>query len=298
MRAPHFPWLWLVALAASFSIGGAAQEPSLLPAGRPSVAQVTKTLEELAASPDVESRKEASVYLAVHLSAPEQIQVLWKLFEDSDPGVREEALLTLAIVSPERHFSHDNAVKFASYLQDRLKKYKLCSAPGEPVPDDDLRMVCLQAKALTALYRHHNLISVWSYRREWQYEALVSLSISSVFRSREDSKYDSVFLYLFSEVDEPEAALRVLPVITETLPRIGGMRALNLLMNLSKHPLLGEGRALRLHLAISAAPLVNSIRTRIENEPATPTDRQIAKGNLLSLENNLRAEIARNQPRL
>lgn len=203
MRAPHLLWHWLVALAASSPIAVVAQEPSSLPAGRPSVAQVTKTLEELAASPEIESRKEASDYLAVHLSAPEQIQVLWKLFEDSDPGVREEALLTLAMVSPDRHFSHDNAVKFASYLQDRLKKYKLLSPPQEPVPDADLRMVCFQAKALTALYRHHNLVSIWSYRHEWQYDALASLSISSVLESREDSKYDSVFIYLFSEVDEP-----------------------------------------------------------------------------------------------
>lgn len=255
--------------------------------------QDPEALAALVASPEVESREEAAELIAIHFTGTEQLSALWKLYGDPNGDVREEALLTLATTCRDSRFPHDAAVKFAADLHKSLKKHGLENLAQKSIPEKELRAVCYQAKALTALYRHHALLSVHSYRGSWQYEFLAGVAISSCLRMQLDASFDEVFIQLFSEVDDPDAALKVLPVVVESFSRIGGLRSAELLMALRRHPSLGETRALNLQLAVVVEPLIDSILVQIEMQSGSVEAKQIAKGNLLSLKRQMDALLAR-----
>lgn len=258
--------------------------------------QDPKTLAALVASPDVESRKEAAELIAVHFTGPEQLSVLWKLYGDPNGDVREEALLTLTTTCRDSRFPHEAAIKFAADLRKNLEKHGLENLAQKAIPEKELRAVCYQAMALTALYRHHALLSVYSYRGSWQYELLAGIAISSCQQMQLDASFDEVFIQLFAEVDDPDAALKVLPVVVKCFSRISGLRAAKLLMALRRHPSLGETRALNLQLAIVVEPLIGSILAQVEMQPGSFEEKQIAKGNLLSLERQMEALLKRDNP--
>ncbi|WP_038167113.1 hypothetical protein [Verrucomicrobium sp. BvORR106] len=233
--------------------------------------QYVKDIQRLSASSLPSERGRAAEEIGARPEEPLQLEILWKLMADKDPGVQGQAALAVASNAPNSSLSSDAAQKLAKHFRQQLETGR--TIVGHPEPDlAKIRLLVCNARAFRSLSLWHPVVSIREYRL---IQGAIFLPLLRTLSKVRTDSYNDPYLAVLSLIDDPDVALRALDVTwREDVERISPALVLANMRHYRTDYLFGDGRPMRWCLRNLLLSKKEELRVRVVGGLADPKERK------------------------